>query len=237
MLPGGREEGKRKARARSGLEADALSGCQNSLASPFTACSAWPGLPAAVGRGGPRPQEGNCGSTGGMRPALNLPMRFPVLFLSLLLPAVVQARIGESVTQFADRYGAPKDTVATKTADKMSPLVEGAIHRAYEYQGWKIRAAFLQLDGPCVRMDYQKILAAGIKPQIEDYELQAIAAANTPPGVQWTKIAYRNPDLSINPLSQAIGGAIMGQKVWQRTDGAILWLRSGLIVRLELPAA
>ena len=29
----------------------------------------------------------------------------------------------------------------------------------------------------------------------------------------------------------------LGQKMWQRTDGAILWLRSKLIVRLELPAA
>jgi len=25
--------------------------------------------------------------------------------------------------------------------------------------------------------------------------------------------------------------------MWQRTDGAILWLRSNLVVRLELPAA
>ena len=29
----------------------------------------------------------------------------------------------------------------------------------------------------------------------------------------------------------------VGQKMWRRSDGAILWLRSNLIVRLELPAA
>jgi hypothetical protein len=29
----------------------------------------------------------------------------------------------------------------------------------------------------------------------------------------------------------------MGEKMWQRSDGAILWLRSKLIVRIELPAA
>ena len=29
----------------------------------------------------------------------------------------------------------------------------------------------------------------------------------------------------------------IGQKMWQRTDGTILWLRSHLIVRLELPLA
>ena len=80
---------------------------------------------------------------------------YPLLFL-LLHTASSHARIGETAIQFADRYGAPKDTQLTKIVDKSSPLVEGAIHHTYEYQGWKIRAAFLQLDGPCVRMDYSK---------------------------------------------------------------------------------
>jgi hypothetical protein len=35
--------------------------------------------------------------------------------------------------------------------DKNSPLVEGAIHHTYEYEGWKIRAAFLNRDGPAIR--------------------------------------------------------------------------------------
>jgi hypothetical protein len=29
----------------------------------------------------------------------------------------------------------------------------------------------------------------------------------------------------------------LGEKMWQCSDGAILWLRSKLIVRIELPAA
>jgi hypothetical protein len=32
-------------------------------------------------------------------------------------------------------------------------------------------------------------------------------------------------------------GTAVGEKMWQRNDGAILWLRSKLIVRLELPGA
>lgn len=67
------------------------------------------------------------------------------------------ARIGETTLQFVARYGPPKDTPSSKIYDKNSPLVEGAIHHVYEYQGWKIRAAFLQLDGPAVRMDYSKL--------------------------------------------------------------------------------
>ena len=66
------------------------------------------------------------------------------------------ARIGETPIQFVDRYGAPKDTEVSKIMDKSFPLLEGAVHHTYEYQGWKIRAAFLQLNGPAVRMDFQK---------------------------------------------------------------------------------
>jgi hypothetical protein len=167
-------------------------------------------------------------------------MRVLLLFLSLMLPAVVQARIGETAIQFADRYGSPKDTAATRGRDKISPLIDGAIHHNYEYQGWKIRAAFLQLDGPCVRMDYQKIVTADVKPQVQDYELEAIMSANTPVGMSWKKAMYHNPDAPdkmVNKAVEAYFGDAFGQKMWQRTDGAILWERGGLVVRLELPAA
>ena len=167
-------------------------------------------------------------------------MRLFALLILLLLAASSEARIGETSIQFADRYGRPRDTNLTKITDTYSPLVEGAIHHTYEYQGWKIRAAFLQLDGPAVRMDFQKLSGAASGITITDYELQAIAEANTPPGMTWKQILYGNPDSSNGPLgrlSEAYFGAMVGQKMWQRNDGAILWLRGVLIVRLELPAA
>ena len=98
----------------------------------------------------------------------------------------------------------------------------------------------MQLDGPAVRMDYQKMSAAGGNPAIQDYELQAIATANTPPGMTWKKIMYDNPDSpnkGLAKLDEGVIGGAAGQKMWQRGDGAILWLRGPLIVRLELPAA
>jgi hypothetical protein len=115
-----------------------------------------------------------------------------------------------------------------------------AVHHTYEYQGWKIRAAFLQLDGPAVRMDFQKTSAAPAGIVIRDDELQAIASANTPDGMTWKRIMYDNPDSPSKGISKLFEGFVMGaagQKVWQRTDGAILSLRSNLTVRLELPAA
>jgi hypothetical protein len=63
-------------------------------------------------------------------------MRALAIFLSLIVAAAVQARIGETTLQFIDRYGPPKDTTSSKIYDKNSPLVEGAVHHVYEYQGW-----------------------------------------------------------------------------------------------------
>ena len=108
--------------------------------------------------------------------------------LTLLLTSRADARLGETPIQFADRYGAPKDSLQDKHPSPYTNLIEGAVHHTYEYQGWKIRAAFLQLDGPAVRMDYQKLLTSGVDPKIKDYELQAIAEANTPAGMSWKQV-------------------------------------------------
>lgn len=167
-------------------------------------------------------------------------MRVFSLLIAFLLAASSDARIGETSIQFADRYGRPRDTNLTKITDTQFPLVEGAIHHTYEYQGWKIRAAFLQLDGPAVRVDFQKLSGAPSGITVQDFELQAIAAANTPAGMTWKQILYSDPNSSNGPLGklgEAYFGAMIGEKMWQRSDGAIMWLRSNLIVRLELPAA
>jgi hypothetical protein len=60
------------------------------------------------------------------------------------------------------------------------------------------------------------------------------------PGTTWKHIAYNDPawpNKPINKLVEAYFGEALGQKMWQRSDGAILWLRSNMIVRMELPAA
>ena len=146
-------------------------------------------------------------------------------------------RLGATADQFVAQYGAPQDS---PILDKNFALLEGAIHHRYEYQGWRIRVAFLGSDGPAVRMDYSKIIKAGVNATIQDYELQAIMAANTPPGTTWKEIMYNNLDSPNKGLSKIFEGyfaGIIGEKMWQRSDGAVLWLRSKIIVRLELPAA
>lgn len=148
-----------------------------------------------------------------------------------------ERRLGETADQFAARYGESQDSPGL---DKNFPLLEGGMHHTYEYEGWRIRAAFIRPDGPAVRMEYSKLIKAGVNPVIQEYELEAIMAANTPAGTTWKEIAYNNPDSPNKGLSKIVEGYFMealGQKMWQRSDGAILWLRSKLIVRLELPAA
>jgi hypothetical protein len=122
--------------------------------------------------------------------------------------------------------------------DKNSPLVEGAIHHTYEYEGWKIRAAFLNRDGPAIRMDFQKMSGAANGIAIQNCEFEAIKTVNTPLGMKWSPMAYDNADSS-NPAFAKAGENFTGvnQKMWRRSDGAILWLRSNLIVSLRLSTA
>ena len=166
---------------------------------------------------------------------------FQILVLFLVVScATAFARLGETADQFAGRYGTPKDTPGSKISDKNFPLLEGAIHHTYEYQGWRIRAAFVQPDGPAVRMEYSKTIKAGVNATIQDYELQAIMNANTPAGMTWKQTAYNNPNSANSGLSkffESYLGNAVGEKMWQRSDDAILWLRSKLIVRLEVAAA
>jgi hypothetical protein len=162
-----------------------------------------------------------------------------ILFIVWILSSTTGfSRIGETSLQFVARYGPPKDTAASKINDKNFPLVEGAIHHTYEYQGWKIRAAFLELDGPAVRMEFAKPPQVGGSATIKDYELQAIMAGNTPAGMTWAAMAYDNPDSPNKGLAKSMEQFVaVGQKMWKRSDGAILWVRSSSMVRLELPAA
>ena len=151
--------------------------------------------------------------------------------------AFAEHPLGATADQFGGRYGTPQDS---PSLDKNFPLLEGAKHHTYEYEGWKIRAAFVEPDERAVRMEYSKIIKPGVTATIQDYELQAIMNANTPNGTTWKQIAYNNPDSpnkGLGKLFESYFGDALGQKMWQRSDGAILWLRSKLIVRLELPGA
>ena len=156
-------------------------------------------------------------------------------FHDLLCWDCVSREIGETPIQFVDRYSAPKDTASSKIMDKSFPLLEGAVHHTYEYQGWKIRAAFLQLDGPAVRMDFQKF---GTNVQDQRLRVRSDHEGEHASRDVIGAYAIRQSRFANKGLAKAMESFVApGQKMWRRSDGAILWLRSNLIVRLELPAA
>jgi hypothetical protein len=96
-----------------------------------------------------------------------------------------------------------------------------------------------RIDAPS-EWSYSKIIKPGVNATIQDYELQAIMNANTLAGTTWKQTAYNNPNSpnkGLSKLFESYFGSALGEKMWQRSDGAILWLRSKMIVRLEFPAA
>ena len=112
--------------------------------------------------------------------------------------------------------------------------------RTFDYNGWRIRIASLKLDGPVVRMTYQKLAVSGVNPRIQDYELEAILKSNTPQGMSWKVMTYENPESPNRGLAKTMEGLLgtmAGQQMWRRSDVAIAWLKLHMILQLELPAA
>lgn len=166
-----------------------------------------------------------------------------VLFVSLVIfntSLNASARLGETAIQCADRYGNPKIDPATKSQEKYTPMIERGIQHTYEYHGWRISAAFLDLNGPAVRVEYKKMSGPDVKPAIQDYELAAILKAEMPDGMTWKQTLFENPSSLNHGVVKIIEGLVFnaaGANEWRRSDGAIAQLiLFGMVIRLDLPA-
>lgn len=157
--------------------------------------------------------------------------KLPVMMLfclALVLPTIVEARIGETLGQCERRYGkSQEDKLATAF-----PILEGAQHRSYQIEGWAIRVAFVK--GVAVRQEYSKV---GSKngPQIKDFEAQAILEGEKGSGT-W-EVKGRAGILAGITGKEGVKRATMGF-VWVRSDGALAMLRPGdAILRVETAGA
>ncbi len=154
--------------------------------------------------------------------------RIPLL-AACFFPAFALARLGENETQCNGRYGTPLTDQWTSAANKKTPLVPAGYTRTYNYQGWVIRIAYLEFNGPAIAMHFRKKTGGSIA----DDELTAIVNANTPQGMGWALVPYTNS--SLEGSSRAIGNIgsqmIFGAKAWQRTDGVVAILEP---LRMEL---
>lgn len=127
----------------------------------------------------------------------------------------VDARMGETEDQSQDRYGAP----VNPQLDKVNPLMDGAITCSYKYQGWSIRAAFL--NGRTIKIKYSRIPTAGTSPQLRHEEMVAILEAESGKG-QWKD--YKDPTL--NPVV-AVFNANITPKRWVNSNGNTAYLETG----------
>ena len=147
------------------------------------------------------------------------------LIMLMTVPAA-RARLGETEGQSQQRYGQTRPELIGAN-DKL--LMEGAVERAYEYQGWRVRAAFA--GGVCVRIEYVHIPQDGLPQKLADAEIAAILDAEK------SKFSWREEKATKQPgaagdIEKAIKGALNVRK-WQRSDHAIAELALGLVIKLE----
>ena len=147
------------------------------------------------------------------------------LILLVTLPAA-HARLGETDGQSQQRYGQARPELIGPN-DK--PLMPGAVEKAFEYQGWRVRAAFA--GGVCVRIEFVHIPQDGVPQKIADAEIAAILDAEK------AKFSWREEKATKQPgaagdIEKAIKGALNVRK-WQRSDHATAELALGLVIKLE----
>jgi len=148
-------------------------------------------------------------------------MKLLPILLSFALCASAHARLGENEAQSKTRYGNPAPELIGANE---KPLMLGAKEHAYNFEGWRIRAAYV--GGVTHRIEYIKIENAQPKAMTED-ELQAVLTAEAGK-YKWREDKPRTGYDSLNKLQTAVEG-----RKWERTDHAFASLKMNLVLTLE----
>jgi hypothetical protein len=152
------------------------------------------------------------------------PLRIPLLIWSLLtfILSPSYARLGENEAQSKTRYGEPNADLISAN-DK--PLIPGATELAYNFQGWRVRAAFV--NGITHRIEYAKIPEGGQLKPLTDAEVEAVLAAEKDK-YKWREDKPRTGYQVLNDLKTAFDG-----RRWERSDhaDAVLKLKILLVVQ------
>ena len=146
------------------------------------------------------------------------------LLSALLLGAAfpLHARLGETEAQSQLRYGAPAPELIGAT-DK--PLLEGAKEVAYNFQGWRVRAAFL--NGTTARIEYVHLPENNVPKPIAEAEIEAILEGEKGKFV-WKEDKPKTGNKGIDALKTMFEG-----RKWERSDHALASLKANLLLTLE----
>ena len=146
------------------------------------------------------------------------------LFLVVLIFSadIALARLGETEAQSQARYGEPRPELIG--ADE-KPLLEGAKELAYQFEGWRIRAAFL--NNVAVRLQYIHMPdASGLK-KITDVEAESILEAERGK-FTWREQKARTGYKELNALKAMFEG-----RRWERSDHALAKLEGERVLTVQ----
>jgi hypothetical protein len=143
-----------------------------------------------------------------------------ILLAAALSPA--HGRLGENEAQSKTRYGEPN---ATLIGANDKPLIPGATELAYQFEGWRIRAAFV--NGITHRIEYVKIPENGQVKPLTDAEIEAVLTAEKDK-YRWREEKPRTGYQALNDLKEAFDG-----RRWERSDHAEAALKMKILFVLQ----
>ena len=146
-------------------------------------------------------------------------------FTLLVLAAPrAQARLGETEAQSQTRYGAPVDGMV---GGDEKPLIAGAVERVYNFDGWRIRAAFVS--GVTVRIQYVHIENSAPK-KLSEPEMKTILEAEKGK-FNWREERAKSAGIA-SDIEKAIKAGFSINK-WERTDHATAELALGIAMQFS----
>jgi len=150
---------------------------------------------------------------------------FPTILGSILIALSVHAahaRLGENEAESKARYGEPN---AGLIGANDKPLIPGATEYAYQFEGWRVRAAFV--NGITHRIEYVKIPEGGQLKPLTDAELEAVLEAEKGK-FRWREEKPRTGHQILNELKEAFEG-----RRWERTDHADAVLKLNILLVVQ----
>ena len=141
---------------------------------------------------------------------------FFILFTTFI-SSVSYARLGDTEQQDSERYG----PASVSAQDRLTPIIKNAPSKTYLYQGWKIRAGYL--DGIAVRVCYSKISKPENTSELKNDEIEAILKAESHDG-RWEKV---KPMSLLNQNKTGNSYFDGSQHRWLNTNGSMAYILLG----------
>jgi hypothetical protein len=142
-----------------------------------------------------------------MKLFLSLPA-YAAIAAAIVAAENASARLGENELQSKARYGEPNQQLI---GAEEKPLIPGAKETAYLFEGWRIRASFV--NGIAHRIEYAKVVD-GKPRQLAKDEVEAVLEAEKG-NYRWREEKPRLGHEGLNKLKETFDG-----RVWERSDHA-----------------